>query len=81
MSQDNIYQTLTEVFHDVFDDDSIALTPEMTAVDVDEWDSLNHIRLIVATEKEFSVRFSTTEINALENVSQFVDLIVEKKDG
>ncbi|OFX08820.1 MAG: acyl carrier protein [Alphaproteobacteria bacterium RIFOXYD12_FULL_60_8] len=79
MSQEKLLNALTDVFHDVFDDDNIVLRPEMTAADVEEWDSLNHVRLIVATEKEFGVRFSTTEINSLENVGQFVSLIAEKR--
>jgi len=79
VSQEKLLNALTDVFHDVFDDDNIVLRPEMTAADVEEWDSLNHVRLIVATEKEFGVRFSTTEINSLENVGQFVSLIAEKR--
>lgn len=80
-TEEDIYGRLTDVFHDVFDNDDIVLGAAMTAADVDEWDSLGHIRLIVATEKEFKVRFSTTEISKLENVGQFVALIGEKESG
>lgn len=73
-----IYDTLTGIFRDVFDDDALALTSTMTAADVDEWDSLTHIRLIVAVEQEWGIRFAVPEITALENVSQFVELIHRK---
>ena len=76
-----IYDELTAVFRTVLENDSLALAPELTAKDVGEWDSLGHIRLIVATEKAFGVRFKTSEINGFENVGQLVDLIAEKIDG
>ena len=50
----------------------------MTAEDVEEWDLLSHIRLIVAAEREFGVSFSSSEVANLENVGQFVDLIVAR---
>lgn len=74
------YDTLTTVFHDVFDDDSIVVTPELTADDVDEWDSLRHIRLVAAVEKRFGLSFSAAEIGRLKNVGQLVSLI-EAKSG
>lgn len=69
------YQTLTEVFHDVFDDDSIVVTPELTAADLDEWDSLAHIRLVVAVEKKFGMKFSAAEVGRLKNVGELVRLL------
>ena len=74
------YATLTHVFHDVFDDDSIVVTPELTADDVDEWDSLAHIRLVVAVEKKFGMKFSAAEVGKLKNVGELVSLI-EAKSG
>jgi acyl carrier protein len=79
MQNPALYQKLTEVFHDVFDDDSITVTPGLSAKDVDGWDSLAHIRLIVTVEKTFQVRFSTTEIGSLKTVSDLVYLIQLKK--
>ena len=76
-----IYDKLTAVFRTVFEDDSLVVAPELTARDVSEWDSLGHIRLIIATEKAFGVRFKTSEINGFENVGQLVDLIAEKIGG
>lgn len=78
MTDSEIFRRLTDIFHDVFDNDDIELTPDMTAEDVDEWDSLSHIRLIVAAEKEFGVSFSSSEVANLENVGQFVALIVAR---
>jgi acyl carrier protein len=78
MTESEIFSRLTDIFHDVFDDDDIELTPDMTAEDVDEWDSLSHIRLIVAAEREFGVSFSSAEVANLENVGQFVALILAR---
>jgi len=72
------YATLTGVFHDVFDDDTIVVTPELTASDVDEWDSLRHIRLVAAVEKKYGLSFSAAEIGRLKNVGQLVSLIEAK---
>jgi acyl carrier protein len=70
-----IYARLAEIFEDVFDEDSIQVTPELSAKDVDGWDSLNHIRLILTIEKAFKIKFSTSEIGKLENVGELVALI------
>lgn len=69
---------LTTIFRDIFDDDSLTLRPEMTAADVAEWDSFNHINLIVATEARFGIKFQTAEIESLKNVGHFEDLIAKK---
>jgi acyl carrier protein len=75
MEEPQIYARLADVFHDVFDDDSIEITPQLTAKDVDGWDSLAHIRLILTVEKAFKIKFSTSEIGKLENVGELVKLI------
>lgn len=75
MEQATIYEKLTEIFQDLFDDDSIQATPELSAKDVDGWDSLAHIRLIITIEKAFKVKFSTTEIAKLEKVGDLAALI------
>ncbi|MBR6328020.1 MAG: acyl carrier protein [Lachnospiraceae bacterium] len=71
-------ERLQEVFRDVFDDDEIELTDETTADDIDAWDSLTHVQLIVAVEKEFSLKFSTVEVMRLKNVGEFIALIDRK---
>jgi acyl carrier protein len=79
MSRDEILLKLTPIFRDVFDDDDIVPVLNMVAADVDEWDSLSHIRLIVSIEKEFQVHFSAAEIGGLKNVGGMVDLIEAKQ--
>jgi acyl carrier protein len=78
MDEAQIYTQLSEVFQDVFDEDSISLTPSLSAKDVDGWDSLTHIRLILTIERAFKVKFSTSEIGKLENVGDLVTLIKTK---
>jgi acyl carrier protein len=75
MDEQQIYARLSEIFQDVFDEDHIEVTPELSAKDVDGWDSLTHIRLILTIEKAFGVKFSTSEIGKLENVGALVSLI------
>ena len=81
MADQKTYEHLTIIFHEVFDDDDIVLSPGMTAEDVDDWDSLSHIRLIVAVEKEFGISFMASEVSSLENVEQFADLVRIKCAG
>jgi acyl carrier protein len=78
MLPDEIYAQLTTVFHDLFDDDTLVLTPELTAADVPEWDSFNHINLIVAVEQRFKIKFQTAELEALHTVGHLADLIQTK---
>ena len=75
MDEPQIYQRLTGIFQDVFDEDSIEVTPKLSADDVDGWDSLTHIRLILTIERAFKIKFSTSEIGKLENVGDLVILI------
>ncbi len=75
MDEPQIYARLAEIFQDVFDDDSITVTPALSAADVDGWDSLTHIRLILTVEKAFKAKFSTSEIGKLKNVGDLVNLI------
>ena len=78
MDEAQIYAKLSGIFEDVFDEDAIAITPELSAKDVDGWDSLTHIRLIVTIEKAFKVKFSTAEIGKLENVGGIQHARIEK---
>jgi acyl carrier protein len=75
MDNPEIYAKLTEIFEDVFDEDSIAVTPELSAKNVEGWDSVNHIRLMLTIEKAFKIKFSTSEVGKLENVGELVALI------
>ena len=69
---------LTDIFRSVFDDPELRLTAAMTAKDVPEWDSLSHITLIVAIEREFRIRFTTAEVAGLMNVGDLADRIRKK---
>ena len=75
MNIERIKSDLNDVFREVFENDSILIFDEMTANDVSEWDSLNHINLIVAVEKRFKVSFTTRELSSLRNVGEFIKLI------
>lgn len=75
MNQSSIYVRLKEVFDGVFHDDSIELGPSLSAKDVEGWDSLAHIRLMLAIQRAFKVKFSTSEIGSLETVGELVELI------
>lgn len=71
-------QRFQNVFRDVFDDASIKIRDEMTAQDIEGWDSLGHIQLVMAMEKEFVVKFTTAEIIDLKNVGEFLALLGDK---
>lgn len=75
MESAEIYERLTEVLHEVFDDDEIVARPELAASDVEGWDSLKNIRLIVSVEKAFQIRFSAAEVGSLKNVGGLASLI------
>ncbi len=75
MNRDEIFEQLNEVFRDVFDDESITVSDETTADDIEDWDSLEHINLIAAVEQQFGVRFNMGQIVTLKNVGEMVDLI------
>ncbi|GAC1423417.1 MAG: acyl carrier protein [Acidobacteriaceae bacterium] len=78
MQQQEIYSQLTDIFHDLFDDETLVLTPGLTAADVPEWDSFNHINLIVAIESRFKIKFQTAELEQLHTVGHLADLIERK---
>lgn len=73
-----IYQQLSTIMREVFDDDAVTARPELSAKDVDGWDSLAHIRLMLSVEKTFKVKFSAAQINNLKNVGELVALIQSK---
>ena len=67
---------LNGVFQDVFDDDDLQITEDTSAADIDEWDSLMHVTLIVATEKEFKIKLNAAAIGNLKNVGELVDILI-----
>lgn len=74
----DVHTRLTAIFRDVFDDESLVLRDDLTAEDVENWDSLTHINLIVAIEKEFRIRFTTAEVSGLKNVGELEALAAAK---
>jgi acyl carrier protein len=78
LEKTELYAKLNEVFHDVFDDEEIVVTPELTADDVAGWDSLKHIRLLLTLERTFKIKFSASEVKKLENVGELAVLIQSK---
>ncbi len=66
------------IFRDVFDDDTLVITDSTNAEDIEDWDSLEHINLIMAMEKEFGLKFNLQEIGELANVGEMADLIGRK---
>jgi acyl carrier protein len=78
MDNSQILQELNEIFRDVLNNPTLVLTPELTAADVKDWDSFNHINIVVATEARFGVKFRTAELEQLKNVGEFASLIEQK---
>jgi acyl carrier protein len=72
---EHIYAKLRTIFHDVFDDDTLAVEPDLQASEIPAWDSLGHIRLILSVQKAFKIRFSAAEIaemNSVKDLAEFV---------
>ena len=78
MIRQEVVQRLVPIMEDTFNEDKIAYSDNLTADDIEEWDSLSHIRFMVAIEKEFGVRFTSAEIEDTKNVGELVDLILAK---
>ena len=74
----NVMNRLENVFRDVFDDDRIVILENTTAADIEDWDSLEHINLIAAVEKEFGMRFTMKEVSGMKNVGEMLDIICER---
>lgn len=79
MTKEEIYNTLDEVFQEVFDDDEIHVNESTTADDIEDWDSLEHINLVVAVENKFGIKFNMNEVTTMKNVGEMVDIILERQ--
>jgi acyl carrier protein len=73
-----LLQRLQGVFREVFDDETIVIADDTTAEDVDDWDSINHVVLVVAAEKEFGLRLNAAEVGKLANVGALLDILVTR---
>lgn len=78
MNREHVFERLNIVFRDVFDDESIILNDDTTSNDIEDWDSLEHINLIVAVEKEFDMKFNMNEVITMKNVGEMVDIIISR---
>ena len=78
MDSKMIYARLNKVFRDVFDDDSITVNPKTTANDIEDWDSLEHITLISAVEREFKMKFKMGEISSMKNVGEMASIVAAR---
>ena len=79
--KDQTLRELEPIFHSVFDDDQLVLTSNTSASDIDTWDSLNHVRLMLAVSKSFKTRFTASEISRLQNVGELVELVDRKRSS
>ena len=78
MERQEIINKMNSIFCDVFDDDSIKISNNMTSADIEEWDSLNQITLVVNIEKIFDLKLNLVEIVKLENIGEMIELILSK---
>ena len=78
MTQEDILSKVQNIFRDVLDEENISLTSQTTANDIEEWDSLTHIKLVVAIEKSFKIKFTSKEILSWKNVGEMVETIHAK---
>ncbi len=78
MDMKEIFSRLNKVFRDVFDDDTITVNPKTTANDIEDWDSLEHITLISAVEREFKMKFRMGEIASMKNVGEMAQIIAKR---
>ncbi len=78
INRTEIFTRLQDVFRDSFDDPDIEIFDNMTAEDVDDWDSVTHISLIICVEKEFGIQLNAAEIGELENVGAMINLLEKR---
>ncbi|MBQ8597646.1 MAG: acyl carrier protein [Lachnospiraceae bacterium] len=78
MTREEVFESVNEIFRDVFDDDDITVGEETTAEDIEDWDSLEHINLIAAIELEFGMKFTMGQVVSMKNVGEMVDIILEQ---
>ncbi|MBR1909381.1 MAG: acyl carrier protein [Lachnospiraceae bacterium] len=78
MTHSEIMEIVQRIFREVFDDDTLVIEDSTNSSDIEDWDSLEHITLVVTMEKEFGLKFDLKEVNELANVGEMVDLIASK---
>ena len=78
MERNELLKQVNDIFIDILDNDQIKLNEDTTVLDVEEWDSLTHIHLVVAIEKRFNIKFTTTETQSWNNVGELIDSVTKK---
>ena len=78
MTREEVMERVQDIFRNNFDDDSIELTDATVASDIEDWDSLEQINLLVAIQKEFDIKFSVGEVEGLQDVGEMIDLVMSK---
>ena len=78
MTREEIFNGVQDIFRDIFDEDGMVIKNATSSDEIEDWDSLNHINLVSAIEKEFEIKFALGELMALKDVGAMVNLIVEK---
>ena len=81
MSREEIFDEVRKIFWTIFDDEDIEIVDETNSDDIEDWDSLEHVNLVVAMEKKFNLKFDMKAVGQLKNVGEMVDLIKEKLDN
>ncbi|EEO24330.1 MULTISPECIES: acyl carrier protein [Helicobacter] len=79
MTKEAIHSKVQDIFRDIFDDETLNITEQTHSEDIEEWDSLSHINLVAAIEKEFCVKFALGELQELKNVGDMLNLIIKKR--
>ena len=78
MTRKELFDGVQDIFRDIFDEDDMVIEDKTSSDDIEDWDSLNHINLVSAIEKEFRIRFALGELMALKDVGAMIDLMIEK---
>ena len=78
MERNEVFERLTKIFRDVFDDENLVITNATNADDIEDWDSLEQITLVVTIEKEFEIKFNVHEVSGFKNVGEMADAILLK---
>jgi acyl carrier protein len=78
MNREQAFERVQEIFRDIFDDQDLVIQDSTSSSDIEDWDSLNHINLVVAIEKDFKIKFNFNELSGLKDVGAMIDLILEK---
>ena len=78
MNREEVFNGVQDIFRDIFDEDTMVIENSTNSESIEDWDSLNHINLVSAIEKEFEIRFALGELMALKDVGSMIDLMLEK---